>query len=204
MTRWVGLTGGIGSGKSTVAAQLAGYGVPVIDADALARQLTQAGGAALPAIRAHWGDAVFHNDGSLNRNALREQVFSQAAHKQHLEALLHPLIFDAIQAAQRATPAHIAYGVADIPLLAEVPVFRQLVERIAVVDAAPALQQQRVQQRNGLNEAAIRAIMAQQADRAARLALADDIIDNNGSLAQLADTVAQLHRRYQAWASAPT
>ena len=198
MTLWVGLTGGIGSGKSTVAARFASHGVPVLDADAIAHTLTAANGAALPAIRAHWGDAVFNAAGQLNRAALRQRVFADATQKQQLESLLHPLIFDAIQAAQQHTALPQGYGMVEIPLLTEIPRFRQLVQRILVVDVAEPLQIERVKQRSQLSDAAVAAIMAQQASRQQRLAIADDVLANHGDLSALHAAADQLHQYYTA------
>lgn len=195
---WVGLTGGIGSGKSTVACAFAALGVPVLDADALAHTLTAPQGAALPAIRARWGDAVFDAHGQLERAQLRQRVFAQPQEKRALERILHPLIFQALQTARDTTPLAGAYGIMDIPLLAEVPVFQTLTDRILVVDAAENIQIARVMARNGLTADAVRAIMAQQASRQQRLALADDVIHNEDNLATLQAAVARLHRQYQA------
>ena len=198
MTLWVGLTGGIGSGKSTVAALFAAHQVPVIDADAIARALTAPGGGALPAIRAQWGDAVFDASGQLDRARLRQAVFEQPAQKQQLEALLHPLIFTAIRAAQQQAHAPHGYGVVEIPLLVEAPQFQDLVGRILVVDTAEPLQIERVKQRSQLSDAAVRAIMAQQASRQQRLAVADDVLPNHDNHQALQTAVARLHQQYQA------
>ncbi|WP_274570725.1 dephospho-CoA kinase [Neisseria leonii] len=194
MTAWVGLTGGIGSGKSSAAAQFARLGVPVVDADAVSRSLTAAGGAALPLIRERFGSGVF-SDGLLDRAKLRGLVFGDADKKAALEALMFPLILAEMRA-QMAAHAGAVYGVAEIPLLAENPAFRQLVERVAVVDVPPEVQIVRVRQRNGLSEAEVKRIMAAQSGRAARLAVADDVIDNSGTEAELAGQVLRLHRLY--------
>lgn len=197
MTLWVGLTGGIGSGKSLVAAHFSALGAPVIDADAIARALTQSGGAALPLIHAHWGDAVFDPHGQLDRTALRRLVFEHPAQKRQLEALLHPLIFSAIQAAQQQAATPCGYGIVEIPLLIEATHFQTLVARILVVDCPEPLQAKRVMQRSGLDKAAVHAIMAQQASRQQRLAVADDVVVNDGNLDDLHAAIARLHHHYQ-------
>ncbi len=195
MTWWLGLTGGIGSGKSAAARAFADLGVPVIDTDAIAHALTAADGAALPAIHHQFGAAVFQPDGNLNRAALRQQVFDHPEQKQALERILHPMIFQAVQTAQRQTAAS-TYGVVEIPLLAEAPLFQRLVDRVLLIDCPESCQIARVAARSGLNEAAIRAIIAQQASRQQRLALADDVIVNDGSPDQLRAAVARLHHGY--------
>ena len=199
---WVGLTGGIGSGKSAATAIFAALGAPVLDADALARALTAPKGAALPAIRATWGDTLFDEQGELNRDALRQRVFRQPREKEKLERILHPLIFQALQNTRDCTPTPLGYGIMDIPLLIEAPQFQTLVERIVVIDAEESTQLARVMARNGLTADAVRAIMAQQADRSRRLAAADDVIRNEGSLDDLRASVERLHRFYQTLSAA--
>lgn len=199
MTWWVGLSGGIGSGKSAVATRFAALGVPIIDADVIAHQLTAPEGAALPAIRQYCGDEMFAADDTLNRQKLRSAVFGHAAVKQQLEAIMHPLIFAQIQQAQHdAADQTVPYGVVDIPLLAEQPCFQQLIHRILIVDADEALRLKRVQTRSGLDENAVRVMMAQQASREQRLAIADEVIVNNTHWRHLDQEVARLHRFYQA------
>lgn len=198
MMFWVGLTGGIGSGKSTVARLFGQHGIPIIDADAIARTLTAPGGVALPAIRQQWGDAVFDQRGHLDRDQMRRRVFEAPTQKKQLEALLHPMIYQAIATEQGRYQQH--YGMVEIPLLTEAPQFQKLVQRILVVDITEPEQIKRVIQRNNLPEAAVRAIMAQQATRQQRLAIADDVINNDGNLAKLTAAVAQLHRHYQSLA----
>lgn len=195
MTVWVGLTGGIGSGKSQVAAIFSEYGVPVVDADAVSRSLTADGGAALPAIRAQFGDGVFSGE-QLNRSALRELVFRQPERKAQLESILFPLIYREIVLQQQSCRA--VYGIVDIPLLTEKPQFQWLVERILVVDCSKLLQIQRVQARSGLSESEIQSIMNTQAARSERCAIADDILVNEGTLRDLRHKVARLHQFYQA------
>ena len=167
MTAWVGLTGGIGSGKSQAAAEFARLGVPVIDADAISRSLSADNGAALPAILATFGASVFHEPGRLNRAALRDLVFRRPEEKARLEAVMFPLIIEAIrQQQQRHSEA--VYGILDIPLLVEEPLFRTLVQRVLVIDVPEAVQITRVAQRSGLSEAEIKRIMAAQAGRRQR------------------------------------
>lgn len=197
MTFWIGLSGGIGSGKSTVAAYFAQLNVPVLSADAVAHQLTAPNGIALPLIHAQWGEDVFQSDQTLDRARLRTLIFEQPEQKLILENILHPLIWQQLQKAQQATsPCH-HYGLIEIPLLVEKPLFQSLVSHILIVEAPESVRIQRIQQRSGLSENAIRVIIAQQADTTARKNLADRIIYNNGNQLQLQQQVKQLHRFYQ-------
>lgn len=196
MTVWIGLTGGIGSGKSQAAAEFLKLGVPHIDADLLSRNLTADGGAALPAIRAAFGSGVFDAEGRLNRAALRDEIFRRPQSKATLEKLLHPLILDAVKTEQLQYP-HAVYGVLDVPLLIENPEFLDLVERVLVVDADESIRIERVRRRSGLSEEEIRLIMAAQAPRRVRLLYADDVLKNEGSLAELSEKVGRLHRFYR-------
>ena len=198
MTIWIGLTGGIGSGKSQAAAEFSLLGVPVIDADAVSRSLTTENGLALPAIRQTFGDDVFDASGSLNRAALRARVFRSEHDKQELESLLHPLIIAEIERQQQAEPAVTPYGVIDIPLLVEQPAFRRLVSRILVIDCAEEEQIRRVQLRSGLAKAEICQIIAAQASRRHRLQYADDVVGNHVGVAVLAEKLQRLHGYYQA------
>ena len=191
MTVWIGLTGGIGSGKSQVAADFSALGVPRIDADAISRQLTQTTGSmALQQIRHQFGDDVLTVSGCLNRAYMRERVFVDGQAKAQLEAILHPLIFAEIERQQQDFQA--AYGVV------EIPTFQSLVERILVVTCPENIRVQRVMTRNGLTEATVRAIMATQASDEARLRVADDVIANTGSLQDLQQAVEMQHRAYLA------
>ncbi len=191
----VGLTGGIGSGKSALAAMLAERGAAVLDADALAHELTARGGAAIEAIRAAFGPAVIDACGALDRAAMRALVFAQPAQRARLEAILHPRIGQALRERAPSTPG--AYLVLVVPLLVEsLARWRAEVDRIVVVDCPEALQVQRVVARSALPEAQVRAIIAAQATRAARLAAADDIVDNQGDLTALRCQADALHRRY--------
>lgn len=173
----IGLTGGIGSGKSTVAKCLLECGAHLVDTDAIARTLTQAGGLAMAAILEAFGSAALASDGSLNRAYMRQQAFADARARSQLEAILHPLI--GRQAQHLATLANGSMVVFDVPLLAESQHWRQRVDRVLVVDCEEATQLQRVARRPGWTEAAARAVVAQQASRAARRAAADAVIHND-------------------------
>lgn len=197
MAVWVGLSGGIGSGKSSAARLFSErHGVPVIDADAIARSLTADQGAALPAIRAAFGDELFDVSGSLLRQHLRDKVFADPAARGVLESILHPLIQREIEA-QQARWQDEVYGVVEIPLLAEQPQFQGLVDRVLIIDCPESLQIRRVAERSGLSHDMIRQILSAQATRAQRLALADDVIENSGPPAALAAAVAEQHARYR-------
>jgi dephospho-CoA kinase len=195
MTLLVGLTGGIGSGKSTVAALFAERGAGIIDTDAIAHHLTQAGGEAIAAIRAAFGDGCLTEDGALDRARMRELIFSDAAAKQRLEQILHPMIFEQAQA-QLSRLQDRPYVLAVVPLLPESRNFRRLVRRVLVVDCDEDTQVARVVGRSRLTEAEVRAIIARQIPRAERLRLADDVIRNDAGLDSLAGQVAALHERY--------
>ena len=192
----VGLTGGIGSGKSTVADSFASHGVPVIDTDVIARDLTAPGGAALAQIRAAFGDTVMQVDGTLDRAALRRRVFADSAARRQLEAILHPRIRQAVEEALATLTA--PYALIVIPLLVETGGYRDLLDRVLVVDCPEDVQIARVMARNGFTRDEVAAILAAQAGRAERLAAADDVIVNTGSPEGLRAEVAALHRRYQA------
>ena len=196
MAAWVGITGGIGSGKSMVAVDFCALGVPVLDADAESRRLTQtAGSDALRQIAAVFGSAAIDVSGCLNRAYMRERVFADIDARRRLENILHPLILDAIRE-QQAQYADVPYGVVEIPNLAEHPAFQKLVSRVLVVDCPEFLRVKRVMQRSGLTEAAVRAIMAAQADDSERLRLADDVVSNTGSPEDLRQAVLRLHGVY--------
>jgi dephospho-CoA kinase len=197
----VGLTGGIGSGKSTVADLFAALGTPVIDTDLIAHQLTAPGGAALDAIRAAFSEAVIQADGGLDRAALRRLVFEDVTARRKLEAILHPRIRRAVE--ERLASLDAPYVVIVIPLLVETGGYRELLNRVLVVDCPEALQVSRVKARNGLVHDEILAILAVQASRAERLAAANDVIVNTTSLGALRDEVAALHQRYLTLAAAP-
>jgi dephospho-CoA kinase len=197
----VGLTGGIGSGKSAVADAFAALGAPVCDTDRLAHALTARGQPGLAAIASAFGDAVMQPDGSLDRAMLRKRVFADAAARAELEAILHPLIRAAALAevGRWRTP----YGLLVVPLLLERGGLAGVVRRILVVDCPEDEQVRRVMSRSGLSESDVRAIMATQVSRAERLARADDVIDNAGPLSALGPQTAMLDRRYRTLAGTP-
>lgn len=190
----VGLTGGIGSGKSAAADIFAELGAAVVDADAIAHELTAPGGAAIESIRAAFGDEMIGANGALDRAAMRKRVFADAEAKVRLEAILHPMI--RAEADRRIGEARAPYVVLVVPLLVESGSYRQRVQRVAVVDCPEETQVARVMARSGLSTQEARAIMAAQVSRAERLAAADDVIDNGGDLAGLRAQVEALHRRY--------
>ena len=175
----VGLTGGIGSGKTTVAHMLAGCGATIIDADAISRSLTEAGGAALMPIKQVFGEEVIGADGALNRGAMREIVFAQPASRTKLEAIIHPLVQMRMSAAIQNAPTHVV--VLDIPLLVESPRWRKQIDLIVVVDCNVETQVSRVMQRNGWAASTIEAIIQSQATRGDRLKAADVVIFNEKS-----------------------
>jgi dephospho-CoA kinase len=191
----IGLTGGIGCGKSTVADLFAKHGAGIIDTDAIARRLTQAGGEAIAAIRAAFGDDYITDDGALNRAKMRGLIFSDAAAKQRLELILHPLILEQakVQLRQLQTKPYI---ILVVPLLPGSPAFRQLAQRVLVVDCDENTQVARVIGRSRMTEAEVRGIIAQQTPRAERLQLADDVIRNDAGLDSLAEQVSFLHGHY--------
>jgi dephospho-CoA kinase len=195
----VGLTGGIGSGKSTVADCFAALGVPVIDTDVIARELTAPDGAALAAIRAAFGEAVMQADGTLDRAALRRRVFADTAARHQLETILHPRIRQAVQQALATLAA--PYALIVIPLLVETGGYQDVLNRVLVVDCPEAVQIARVKARSGLAHDEVQAILAAQAGRAERLAAADDVIVNTATPAELCAEVARLHQRYLALAA---
>lgn len=175
----VGLTGGIGSGKTTVAHMLAGCGATIIDADAISRSLTEAGGAALIPIKQVFGEEVIGADGALNRGAMREIVFAQPASRTKLEAIIHPLVQMRMSAAIQNAPTDVV--VLDIPLLVESPRWRKQIDLVVVVDCNVETQVSRVMQRNGWAASTIEAIIQSQATRGDRLKAADVVIFNEKS-----------------------
>jgi dephospho-CoA kinase len=190
----VGLTGGIGSGKSAAAEEFERLGATVVDTDAIARELTEPAGAAMPHIKALFGDAFVAPNGAMDRKAMRSRVFGDPAARQALEALLHPLI--RAESERRIAVASGPYVVYVVPLLIESREPRRRADRILVVDAPEEVQVSRVASRSGLATAEVRAIMATQAARPERLAAADDVIDNGGALDALREQVRALHERY--------
>ena len=196
MSGVVGLTGGIGSGKSAVADLFAAHGVPVVDTDALAHALTAPGGAAMPAIRAAFGDGVVGPAGALDRAAMRAVAFSDPTARKRLEAILHPMIRAEGERLLSRCLRTAPYAILMVPLLVESGDYRRRVDRVAVVDCAVETQVARVMSRNGLTRAEVERILAAQASRSERLAAADDVIDNDGALADLGPRVATLHAEY--------
>lgn len=192
----VGLTGGIGSGKSTVAAMLADCGAAVIDSDAIARQVTAPGGAAMDRLARQFGTRFITPEGGLNRDAMRALVFADAGAKKQLEAIVHPLVGEETdRQAARAASACIVF---DVPLLVESGRWRQRVDQVLVVDCSEATQVSRVMARNGWTREAVERVMAGQASRDQRLAAADICIYNDAPLsrAALAVMVQQLSQRF--------
>ncbi|HEU4351501.1 MAG TPA: dephospho-CoA kinase [Burkholderiales bacterium] len=194
MTFVVGLTGGIGSGKSAAAADFAALGVTVVDTDVIAHELTAKGGAAIAGVEKLFGPEAVSGDGSMNRAKVRERVFADPAAKRELEALLHPMIRD--ESARRIAGATGPYVVHVVPLLIESPDYRKRVDRVLVVDCPEETQLARVRARAGFSESEVRAIMRTQATRAERVAAADDVIDNGGSRESLRKQVGALHQKY--------
>ncbi|HJV88071.1 MAG TPA: dephospho-CoA kinase [Noviherbaspirillum sp.] len=196
----VGLTGGIGSGKTTVADMLQARGAALVDTDRIAHQLTAPGGAAIPDIRAQFGDAFLTAEGAMNRARMREYVFAESTAKARLEAILHPLI--RVETELAAARAKGTYLVFVVPLLVESGSWKQRVSRVLVVDCAEQTQVRRVMSRSGLSEAQVRTIIAAQASRQERLAAADDVIDNDGDSLALVPQVDKLHAMYVSLAAA--
>jgi dephospho-CoA kinase len=195
MTYCIGLTGGIGSGKSTVANMFREQGITVIDSDTISHQLTQAGGTAIALIGAAFGENYITADGALDRAKMRKLVFSDPAARKRLEDILHPMIRAQMLALAQAV-ASSPYALLVVPLLFEARNYRELVQRVLVADCSEEIQILRAMQRSSLSESEVRAIMAQQISRSERLALADDVIRNDGSLNELAQQVLKLHRSY--------
>jgi dephospho-CoA kinase len=187
----IGLTGGIGSGKSTVASQLVALGATLVDTDAIAHALTTPGGAAMPALRQRFGDDVAGPDGALDRARMRALVFADPDAKRALEAILHPMI--GAQAQRQAAAAGDGVVVFDVPLLSESSHWRARCRRILVVDCSADTQVQRVMARSGWSDEQVRRVIALQSPRAQRRAIADAVIFNDGITPDaLADEVAQL------------
>jgi dephospho-CoA kinase len=192
----LGLTGGIGSGKTQVANLLGGWGASVIDTDLIAHSLTAPGGRAIDPIRQAFGADVIEPSGALNRARMRELVFTDPARRVELEAILHPLIADTVR--QEAELAQGLYIVFVVPLLVESGRWRQKIDRLCVVDCDQGTQIQRVQARSGIELATIQNILAAQATREQRLAVADDVIDNSAGVS-MADLEKQVLVLHQGW-----
>lgn len=189
----IGLTGGIASGKSLVADMFAARGVPVIDTDVIARDVVRPGQPALQEIQRRFGDGVLDAAGRLDRRHLRELVFADDTKRTVLESILHPRIREA--AVRQSGEAGGDYQVIVVPLLAESPM-RQFMDRVLVVDCSEETQLQRLLERDAETEEQARRMIAAQASRQERLAIADDVIDNDGTIAEAARQVEQLHRQY--------
>ena len=190
----IGLTGGIGSGKTTVANMFAERDASIVDTDVIAHSLTAPGGPAMPAIIAEFGPEFADASGALDRARMRQLVFADAGAKARLEAILHPRIRDgALAAGAAATGSYVIYAV---PLLVESGTWRSRVARVLVIDCREEVQIARVMARNNLPESQVLAIMAAQASRAQRLAAADDIIENNDGIAALGPQIDRLHALY--------
>jgi len=194
----VGLTGGIGSGKSAAADEFARLGSAVVDTDLIAHRLTGPGGAALPAIQRLFGEGFVLPSGAMDRKRMRERVFADAAARKSLESVLHPMIRE--ESERQIAAAAGTYVVHVVPLLVESGDFRRRVDRVLVVDCPEATQIARVRARSGLSSDEALAIVQSQASRAERLAAADDVIDNGGTLEDLRRQVAALHAKYAAMA----
>lgn len=196
----IGLTGGIGSGKTTAAALFAQLGAEVIDTDEIARALTQPGGGALELIRQAFGSEFIGPDGTLDRPRMRHQVFSDPAARSRLEAILHPLIRE--RARSRAAASRAPYVLLVVPLLVEKGGYRGYLQRVLVVDCDEELQLARTMERSRLTREEVLAIMASQASREARLKQADDVLHNDGDLEHLKRQVQRLHCKYLEFAAA--
>jgi dephospho-CoA kinase len=191
----VGLTGGIGSGKSEAARLFASMGVPVIDTDAIAHQLTAPGEPALEDISAAFGKNAVRSDGALDRELLRRRIFSDPEARKTLERILHPRIREAvIRELNKNTSA--PYQIIVVPLLFETTGYTELLARSLIIDCEESLQISRTMSRSSLSESEVRAIMEVQMSRKHRLSLANDVIYNNGTLENLASQVRQMHEKY--------
>ncbi len=190
----IGLTGGIGSGKSAAARLFAELGAAVVDTDVIARQLTAPGAPALDEIARQFGAEYLLPDGGLDRAKLRRRIFGDPEAKARLEAILHPLIRR--EAATQAAASRAPYTLVVVPLLIESGGYRDLIQRILAIDCSEATQIARAMARSGLSEAEARAILANQASRRQRLEQADDVIDNDGDLSALERQVRELHEKY--------
>ena len=190
----IGLTGGIASGKSTVTQRFGELGVPVIDADVASRSVVEPGKPGLAQVVARFGTGVLDADGQLDRSALRNLIFKDSSLRQALDAILHPLI--RVEMEREAVQSEGVYVVMAIPLLVEGGSARKRVDRVLVVDADETLQIRRLQARDGSSVEQARAILASQASRAARLAAADDVLLNTGTVAELRQGVDRLHEQY--------
>jgi dephospho-CoA kinase len=188
------VTGGIGSGKTAVSDQLARCGAAVVDTDVIARAMTAAGGAAMPRLIARFGAEIAAADGSLDRERMRKLAFEDPGNRQTLEAIVHPMIRE--EAYRQVAAAYAPYVVLVVPLLLETGGYRDIADRILVVDCPEAVQIERTMRRSGLDRAQVERILQAQASRAERLAVADDVIVNDDGLDALTVAVQRLHTRY--------
>jgi dephospho-CoA kinase len=196
----VGLTGGIGSGKSAAASEFQRLGATVVDTDAIAHELTQSGGPAIPEVERIFGAGLIGESGAMDRKKMRERVFADPVARKALEALLHPLIRE--ESRRRIAAAGGPYVIHVVPLLVESADYRGRVDRVLVIDSPEELQLERVRARSGLSEAEVRAILASQATRAERLSAADDVIENRGTIDALRKQVAAFHQKYLEYSKA--
>ncbi len=194
MSYRVGLTGGIGCGKSTIATIFAEHGVPIIDTDKISHQITQKDGAAIPAIKSEFGEKHINEKGALDRTTMRQLVFSDSSARQGLEKILHPLILTQVKTQAESCSA--PYALIVIPLLFESSGYQDWLDRTLTVDCTDKTQIERASGREGMNEQMVRSIMAQQFSRLKRIELADDVIENNGSLSDLQPQISKLHQQY--------
>lgn len=194
MSLVIGVTGGIGSGKSTVADFLQAQGAAVVDTDRIAHDLTAPGGAAISAITAEFGAEFINPQGAMDRTRMRQLVFSDTSAKSTLEQILHPLIRQQVE--QQLQQAQGCYTLLVVPLLLETGAYRQLLDRTLVVDLPETMQISRTMARSGLGESEVKAIMARQASRSERLQAADDVVSNDTDLKSLQQQLIALHQRY--------
>jgi dephospho-CoA kinase len=191
----IGLTGGLGSGKTAATQAFSRLGVPAVDTDEISRELTAANGPALPLIRKAFGDSVFNADGTLNRDCLRSKILEDDSARRNLESILHPMILHEV--GQRISRLNETYVLVVIPLLVELGSYDEMLDRVLVVDCSEETQVKRALERGGWTESEIRTMLAKQASRQARSARADDIIHNDGSLDDLSVQVASLNEKYK-------
>lgn len=198
----VALTGGIGSGKTTVADVFKQLGAGVVDTDEISHSLTGPDGGAIAAIGAAFGESAITSAGALDREKMRALVFAQPAAKSRLESILHPMIRDAVDGALADSRLHHPYTILVVPLLFESTSYRRRAQRTLAVDCPTALQLARVQKRSGLSAAETLRIMSAQVSRSCRLQMADDVVCNAADQAAIQSQVARLHARYAAMAAA--
>jgi dephospho-CoA kinase len=191
----IGLTGGIGSGKTTVARLFEQYGARIVDADQISRELTISQGAAIPAIIQAFGARYIDETGSLDRSSMRQLFFTEPDARIKLQTILHPMIFERVQE-QASLATSTPYTLIVAPLLFEVKGYRKWVQRTLVIDCPEELQIERTMRRSGLSEQEVKQIMAQQLSRSKRLSMADDRLENQTDRATLVSKVAALHTRY--------